>query len=133
MEPLELVPPYSGGHLTLETDICNVQNGCVLLQNQPDKETKSIGCWSRSLTDTKQRYNTVQRKYLAAVWSVLHHLYLEESRFTVGTDHETLNWMLNPTDSTGGLGRWQLRLSEFNSHVVHRAGVGLPTYCRDDT
>lgn len=48
ISPPVLALPNNSGHLTLDTDACNVQVGCVLLQQQPDDTTKPIGYWSRS-------------------------------------------------------------------------------------
>lgn len=53
IQPIQAVS-YSGGYVTLETDACNVQIGCSLLQDQPNGTTKPIGCWSRSLIDSEK-------------------------------------------------------------------------------
>lgn len=39
------------------------------------------------------------------------------------TDHDALKWILNRTDFTGQLARWHLRLSNFDFHDEHRAGI----------
>ncbi|NJR72361.1 MAG: hypothetical protein HC782_04925 [Gammaproteobacteria bacterium] len=57
--------------MTLDTDACAVQVGCVLLQKQPDDTVRPIGYWSLALNDAERRYDTTQRECLAIVWSVL--------------------------------------------------------------
>lgn len=67
ISPPVLALPGSAGHLILDTEACNVQVGCVLQQEQPDKVIQTIGYWSRSLTDAKRQYDTTQRECLAIV------------------------------------------------------------------
>lgn len=68
--PPVLALPYSGGHLTLNTDAYNAQIGCVFLQKQLDNKTKFIDYWSRLLTEIEQWYDKTQLECLAIVWSV---------------------------------------------------------------
>lgn len=49
--------------------------------------------------------------------------YLEDTRLTIQTDHDLLQWIMNLTDATGRLVRWRLRLSKFDCDPVHRAGA----------
>lgn len=44
--PRVLALPYAGDHLTLGTEACYVQVGCVLLLKQQNEMTKPIGYWS---------------------------------------------------------------------------------------
>ena len=119
-----LALPRRDGHLTLDTDACARQLGCVLLQTQPDGTDRPLGYWSRSLSSAERNYDTTERECLAVVWSVLLlRPYLVGTRFTVRTDHSPLKWLLNLKDSTGRLARWRLRLSPFDYDVVHKAGL----------
>lgn len=96
----------------------------MLLQEQIDKTEKPVGYWPTSLTKAEKAYDTTQRDCLAIVWSILLlRPYLEGCRLTIRTDHDSLRWILNLTGATGRLARWQLCLSEFDSDVIHRAGV----------
>ena len=124
VNPPILALPRSEGKFTLDTDACDTQVGCVLLQDQPDGHARPIGYWSRKLTKAEQAYTTTERECLAIVWAVtLLRPYLDRTRFTVRTDHSALRWILNLTDSTGRLTRWRLRLLEYDFDVVHRAGI----------
>lgn len=50
-------------------------------------------------------------------------LYLEGKQFRIRTDQESLKWILILSDGTDRLARWNLRPSEFDFDVVHRAGI----------
>lgn len=95
-----------------------------LLQKQPDETDRPIIYWSCSLNDPKSTYNTTHTECLAVVWALLLlRLYLEGSLPTARTDHDALDWELNTTDCTVISARWRLRLFEFESDVVHHAGI----------
>lgn len=49
--------------------------------------------------------------------------YLENTRFTNCTDHDSLKRILNLTDVTVRLARWRLRLTEYKFDIFHRAGI----------
>lgn len=124
ISPPVLALPNFTGHITLDTDACNVQVGRVLLQKQRDETVRPVGSWSRALNDTKKQYDTTHRKCLAIVWSVLVlRPYLKINRSTIRTGRDSLKWILNLSDSTGRFARWRLCLSEFEFDVVHKAGV----------
>lgn len=83
--------PYFGGHVILDTNACNVQISCFLLQKPRDDTTKLIACWLSSFPGTSQRYDTTQLKCLAVFWSVLlSRPYLKGHRFKIRADHEAL-------------------------------------------
>lgn len=123
--PPVLALPRLGHAYTVETDACETQVGCVLLQDQPgEKYPKPIGYWSRSLAPAEKNYDTTQKECLAVVWAVLIlRPYLEGSRFTIRTDHQALKWLMNLSDASGRLQRWRLRLQPFEYDIVHRPGV----------
>lgn len=49
--------------------------------------------------------------------------YLEGTHFVVGTDHQSLRWILDLKECTGRLARWRLRLLEYDLKTVHRPGI----------
>ena len=84
--PPILTLPRIGRRYTIDTDACNVQIGCVLLQDQEDEKPtrKPIGYWSRTLFQAEQGYHTTERECLAVVWAVLLlRPYLEGADFTI--------------------------------------------------
>lgn len=120
ISPAVLALPYAGGHITLDTDTCDVQVGNILLLKQPNDSVRPTGYCSRSLNDAERRYDTTQRECFAIVWSfLLLGLNLGGNRFSIRTDHDSLEWILNLADSSGRLARWRRRLSEFDFEVVH--------------
>lgn len=48
---------------------------------------------------------------------------LGRTKHTIHTNHYSLELILNPADATGILARCQLRLSEFDLDIIHRAGI----------
>lgn len=50
---------------TVDTDACNSQVACVLLQQQEDGIAKSIGYWSRTLTSAEQKLTTTDKESVA--------------------------------------------------------------------
>ena len=122
--PPILALPKQKGYYKLDTDACDHQVGCTLLQDQEDAGYVPIGYWSRALTKQERDYTTTEKECLAIVWAILLlRPYLEGQRFTVRTDHDSLRWVLNLADAKGRLARWRLRLSEYDFVVEHRAGI----------
>lgn len=112
------------GHITLDTDACIVSVGCVLLQLLEYGTTRAIGYWSRSSTDTERIFDTTQRECRAIEWTILFiPPYMEGMLFAIWTDNDSPRWIINLTQSAGGLACWLLRLSEFPINVVQRAGI----------
>ena len=64
------------------------------------------------------------RRELLAVVVFLKHFrpYLLGKKFTLRTDHGSLNWLCNFKDPEGQLARWLEKLQEYDFTVVHRQG-----------
>ena len=125
VNPPILVLPRLGRRYTIDTDACDVQVGCVLLQEQDcEKTTKPIGYWSRTLSKAEQNYTTREKECLTVFWAVLLlRPYLEDTEFTIRTDHDSLKWLMRLSDASGRLQRWRLRLQEFTYEINHRPGA----------
>lgn len=77
--------------MTLDTNDCEVQVRCVLLQEQPDKTTKRTGYYSPSLRSAKRVNDMTQREYLSIVEAVLVLTpYLDGTRSTIRSDNTAL-------------------------------------------
>lgn len=104
----------------LDIDACDVPVRCMLSQGQAEKTKKSVGFWSESHTKLEKANDTTPRDCLTILWSkLLLPLYLEESRFTIGTNHNSLRSILNLADASGRLARWPLRMLDSEFDIVH--------------
>lgn len=96
--------------------------GTVLSQNINGHE--QVDCYlSRSLTPQNRKYSTTERECLCVLWAIERlRCYIENTKFYVITDHHNLIWLSNLKDPRGRLGRWVLRLQQFNFKIIHRKG-----------
>ena len=109
---------------SVDTDACEYQIGCALMQLHEDGKTYTIGFWSRTLTSAERNYSVGAKECLAVVWAVqLLRPYLERSHFDLYTDHQALKWMMDMTDASSRLARWRLGLMEFDFTVKYRKGA----------
>ena len=122
--PPILALPKQREYYKLDTEACDLQVGCTLLQDQGGAGYVPIGHCSRALTKQERDYTTTEKECLAIVWAILLlRPYLEGQRFTVRSDRDSLRWVLNLADAKGRLAGWRLRLSEYDFVVEHRAGI----------
>lgn len=79
------------GHMTMDTDACNKQVACVLLQTPEDDSTRPVEYGSCISCDAGRRHDSTQRECLAIGWSILIlQSYLDGTRFTIWTDQDFL-------------------------------------------
>ena len=85
-----LTLPKANRPLILDTDACDHQLGCVLLQQQEDSKTwLPLGFSSRTMSSAEKNYDTTNKECLAVVWAVLSlRPYLEGTRFLIRKDHD---------------------------------------------
>jgi hypothetical protein len=106
----------------VRTDASGEGIGCLLLQERDGKEV-IIECASRKFTDTEKRYPTIEQEAYALMFAIEHWVhYLQGQRFTLETDHRPLVWLQGKRESRGKLGRWALRLTEFDFEVKYIKG-----------
>jgi len=119
--PILTVPDFERT-FHLQTDASSYGLGAVLTQFF-DGEEKVICYLSRSLTKQEMKLSVREKECLAVIWSVekLRH-YLDHVHFKVYTDHASLLWLHRLKDPLGRLGRWQLRLQQFDFELIHRKG-----------
>lgn len=106
----------------VQTDASGHGIGAVLSQQHEDGE--HVICYiSRSLSRCEKNYSTTELECLAVLWAVEKwKCYLDGYQFFVVTDHASLKWLDNLKDPTGRLGRWAVRLQQFDYEVIHRKG-----------
>lgn len=117
-----LTCPNFEHEFTLATDASNYAVGAILSQFYDGRE--HVICYiSRTLSRQERVYSATERELLAVLFAVEKlRCYLEYTKFTVITDHYSLKWLDNLKDPQGRLGRWALRLQQFDYTVVHRKG-----------
>ena len=98
--------------------------GLLLLQKSDDR-WKPILCASRRLTETEQRYCQLEREALTIRWACERcYTYLIGSTFTVLSDHEYLESLMNNANSRPPMRieRWLMYLQQFDFKVKYIPG-----------
>lgn len=109
----------------VDTDASNVGLGAVLLQTRKEGEENAIAYASRTLQRGERKWSARELEALAIVWACeLFRPYVLGSKFTVRSDHCSLQWLHKA--EKGRLARWSLRLQEFDMKVQHRPGKDNP-------
>lgn len=108
----------------LDTEACDHQLGCAILQLHVHKSKHPVVNWSTILNKTERNYSRTEKECLSVVWAILlFRRSLGEQWVTAGTDHPSLGWILNLTEATGRLGRWRMRHAEYDFEIEHRMGA----------
>ncbi|XP_062703966.1 uncharacterized protein K02A2.6-like [Aedes albopictus] len=103
--------------------------GAVLIQRDKAQWPRIISFASKSLTNAERLYPQTQREALAVVWAVeKYYLYLFGLRFTVFTDHKTLEYIFEGKyrDGRRACSRaqgWALRLQPYDFQIKHIQGA----------
>lgn len=124
IKPPVLQLPRSGTKLSVDTDACDYQVGCALMQEGEDGIRHPIGYWSRGLTPAEKNYSAGEKECLAVIWAVqILRPYLESTHFDLYTDHQALCWVMSMANASGRLARWRLRLLEHDFTIHYRKGL----------
>lgn len=88
----------SRGHLSLDTNACNMQNGCVSMQEQPEQTRPLPQYWWTVHNIAEKSYYTTHRQFLTKFWAVqFQRTDLQRHKLTNCTDQEALKCTLNLT------------------------------------
>jgi len=117
-----LAYPESEDPFVLDTDASNVGIGAVLSQVHQGHE-RVIAYYSQALSKPERNYCTTRRELLAIVKAIDHfHPYLYGRKFTIRTDHASLQWLLNFKNPEGQIARWLDKLQTYDFRIVYRTG-----------
>ncbi|GBG75013.1 hypothetical protein CBR_g19527 [Chara braunii] len=93
----------------------------ILAQKGNDGREYVIEYASRTVPDERRNDSAPQGECYAVVWGILHfHPYLYAQKFRLVTDHEPLLALKKLTNYTGMIGRWAVRLQEYDFDIIHR-------------
>jgi hypothetical protein len=105
----------------IRTDACDFGLGAVLAQIVEGQE-RVVQFASRTLQPAEKKWCIREKEALAIIWACeTFRVYVHGTRFTVETDHSSLQWLLGAKEPPR-LVRWALRLSEFNIDIKYRKG-----------
>ncbi|VDP73342.1 unnamed protein product [Echinostoma caproni] len=109
------------------TDASEVGIGAVL-----EQEGLPVICISRLLNHAEKGYSQTQKEALAVFWAVRRlHKYLFGLHFTIVTDHQAPQFLLNPNKSivkatAAMIQRWSIALAAYDYDIIHRLGKTIP-------
>lgn len=84
---------------------------------------------SHCLTSAEKNYSVTEREALVFVEGIKYYQpYLYDQRFTVHTDHNALQWLMNIKDPTGRLARWSLQIQQYDFDIKHLSAVSGRAY-----
>lgn len=120
-EPVLANADYSKPFI-VQTDASDLGMGGVLVQGEGADE-RVVAYTSSKFSATQRNYQTTERECLAVITAIeKFRPYIDGVKFTVVTDHASLQWLRNIKDPTGRLCRWALRLQPYDFEIVHRKG-----------
>ena len=83
----------------------------VLSQKDETGEEHPIACFSKKLLPREEKYSTVEKECLAIKLAIqAFRVYLLGSRFTIQTDHRSLEWLHRLKENNARLTRLSLAL-----------------------
>lgn len=107
---------------TVTTDASDIAIGAVLSQNQ-GKGEQPVAYESRKLSPAEQNYPVHEKELLAIVHAIkLWRTYLEGQKFTVVTDHASLEFIKSQSNLSRRQARWLEVLQSSDFEVKYRPG-----------
>jgi hypothetical protein len=91
-----------------------------------DGEERTVSFYSRSTTKAERKWDTRDLEVLAIIATLEHYRpVIDGQRLKVISDHKNLKWLMDQKNPSGRLGRWVLRLSEFDFELQYRKGARM--------
>ena len=105
---------WERGPFLLDTDASNVGIGAVLSQ---------VHQASHALSKPERNYYTTRQELVAIVKAIDHfHPFLYGQKFTIRTNHASLQWLLNFKNPEGQIARWLDKLQTYDFCIVYHTG-----------
>lgn len=121
--------PIANARLSLMTDASGSSVGSVL-QQRVNGTWKSLGYFSKKLSQSQEKYSTYDRELLSIYMSVMHFKDMIEGRdLVIYTDHKPLTYALSKIGSskeTPRRIRQLMYISEYTSDIQHVSGLDNP-------
>eukprot|EP00118_Oscarella_pearsei_P018893 m.196972 g.196972 ORF g.196972 m.196972 type:complete len:1094 (+) comp39535_c1_seq2:160-3441(+) len=107
----------------VQTDASDYALGAVLAQRNEGGLEQVVQYLSRKLNPGERKWDTREKELLAVVWACeTLRPYLIDCPFVIETDHANLRWLFASRRASGRLGRWVLRLQEYDFDVQFKPG-----------
>jgi hypothetical protein len=124
MSPV-LALPRDQGKFQLETDASDIVTGAVLSQEQEDGTFRSLGYFSKSLSNAEQHYMTYNKELLGIMhrleeWRSL--LIRAHEPFKILTDHRNLVYFKDPQKLMSWQVNWMTKLQDYDFVIKHIGG-----------
>ena len=115
--------PDLNNSFCLTTDASDVSLGFILSQKDINNKDRVVAYGGRSIRPEERKWTVTEKECLAVVEGIkAYREYLSHRPFTVYTDHKALQWLHNMKDPSNRLGRWALKLQEYQYTVIHKEG-----------
>lgn len=107
----------------VHVDASNEGLGAALIQ-KPDGKEIVVAYASRLLSEGEKKFSATEKECLGLVWALQKFRpYLEGYHFIAVTDHQALRWLMKLPEPSGRLGRWVLKLQQFDFEIQYRKGA----------
>ena len=87
-------------------------------------EERVIAYFSRATRPDEKKWDTREIEILAMIATLEHFSsYIDGQHVHLQTDHKNITWLHNLKQPSGRLGRWVMRLAEFNATIKYKKGL----------
>jgi len=120
-EPLNIVDHTR--QLSLFVDASEIAVGAALTQCDHQGRFRPIAFASSKLTQTQQRWSTIEREAYASLWALQKYKYwIFGTRIVLYSDHNPVTFLTETTPKSSKLMRWSLAIQEFDVEFRFRCG-----------